>query len=85
MSVPLVHPVQLMCCHRRGVVPQSVTLRAYEVYKYIYGAQEARVTGNCRGGFSTGELLVFLYVRASPQSQCGERVNEALTGLKLGK
>lgn len=73
--------MQLSCCHKSGNVPVSVTTRAYEVYCKLYGPQEAMMTGGCRGGFSAGELIAFLYARTFPQAEWYQRVDEALTGL----
>jgi len=78
------HPVQTECCHRGGVAPQVVTLRAYEVYRHVYGAQEALITGGCRGGFSVGELIAFLYACPFPKAEWNDRVDEAFRGMKLG-
>jgi len=81
----MTHPVQTECCHRGGVAPQVVTLRAYEVYTRLYGAQPAMVTGGCRGGFGVGELIAFLYARSFPESEWRTRKQEAFAGLKLGR
>ena len=57
-TVP-VHPVQVK---RRaygetsGHAPQTVTMKAYEVYCEVYSPQEALVTGGCRGGFSSSDI-----------------------------
>lgn len=73
------HPVQN---HRRlALVPQVVTMRAYEVYKHVHGAQEAMVTGGCRGGFSVGELIAFLYAYPFPKAEWADRVDEAFMGM----
>lgn len=79
----LTHPIQTHSIKPGGVAPQSVTLRAYEVYKHVYGAQEALITGECRGGFGVGELIAFLYARSFPQAEWRQRVDEALEGLRL--
>lgn len=84
MIVP-VHPIQTECCHRGGEAPQVVTAAAYEVYCHVYGAQEALITGGCRGGFGIGELVAFLYARPFPREQWRDRVREALDGMKLGR
>ena len=76
-----VHPVQT-AGHKSGVAPQIVTLRAYEVYCHVYGPQEAMVTDGCRGGFSTGELIAFLYARSFPKNEWSNRLHEALRGAK---
>lgn len=76
------HPVQTHQQHRGGgKVPKVVTMRAYEVYCDKYGEQEAMVTGGCRGGFSTGELIAFLYARSFPKAEWRQRVDEAFRGM----
>jgi len=78
-----VHPVQTSR-HWRGqaYAPQAVTLRAYEVYCHVHGPQVAMITDGCRGGFSTGELVAFLYAHSFPKSEWRQRVNEAFRGMK---
>ncbi len=75
------HPVQT---HRSrygdGKCPQSVTLRSYEVYSHVYAPQEAMITGHCRGGFSAGELIAFLYAHSFPKEEWRRRVEEAFRG-----
>lgn len=75
-----VHPVQTVD-HRGGKCPKVVTMAAYEVYCHVFGPQEAMVTGGCRGGFSTGELIAFLYAKSFPKDQWRERMDQALTGM----
>jgi hypothetical protein len=76
-----VHPVQTPGRYRpRACAPQVVTMRAYEVYCHLYGPQEAMVTGDCRGGFSTGELIAFLYARSFPKEEWRKRADEAFRG-----
>lgn len=77
------HPVQLECCLGRGRVPAKVTLAAYEVYRELFGEQEALVTGDCRGGFGTGELIAFLYARSFQRADWRHRFHEALEGMEL--
>ena len=62
--------------------PTVVTMRAYEVYCHLCGAQEAMVTGGCRGGFSTGELISFLYARSFPKDEWRQRSDEAMRGME---
>lgn len=76
------HPVQTNHSRPGGKVPKAVTMRAYEVYCYVYAPQEALVTGWCRGGFSTGELVAFLYARSFPQIEWRMRVDEAFHGME---
>ena len=77
----LTHPVQTPHSGgRQGKAPQVVTMRAYEVYCAVYGPQEAMTTGGCRGGFSTGELIAFLYARSFPKAEWRSRVDEAFRG-----
>jgi len=57
-------------------------MRAYEVYRDQYGAQEALVTGWCRGGFGISELVAFLYARSFPKKEWSMRVREAFKGME---
>lgn len=78
----LVHPVQNRGpIHHPATCPQVVTKAAYEVYSELFGAQEAIMTGNCRGGFGVGELIAFLYARSFPRKEWNQRVDEALHGM----
>lgn len=79
MRVIETHPVQTVD-HKGGKLAQAVTLRAYEVYAAVFAPQEALITGGCRGGFPTGELIAFLYARSFPREEWRKRVDEALTG-----
>ena len=85
MSEVKTHPVQNDNNHHRTQrkAPQAVTLRAYEVYKHIYGEQERLITGNCRGGFGVGELVAFLYAYSFPKEEWRQRADEAFAGMKL--
>ena len=78
------HPVQALRGYPRepSVCPQVVTMRAYEVYCAVHRPQVAMVTGNCRGGFSTGELIAFLYARSFPKDQWRAKMDEAMRGAK---
>lgn len=78
------HPVQTNG-YRKGRISTKVSLRAYEVYTYIYGAQAALITGDCRGGFSVGELIAFLYAYSFPKQEWHKRVDEALENMELMK
>lgn len=80
-----VHPVQRhnTVRHEQAVMPQSVTLRAYEVYRHVHGEQEAMITGHCRGGFSLGELIAFLYARSFPKEEWRQRCDEAFKGMDI--
>lgn len=92
MTTPLdptipTHPVQLP--HRSysttgGVLNQAVTLRAYEVYCHVYAPQPALITDGCRGGFSVGEVIAFLYAHSFPQVEWRDRVDEAFRNMRLG-
>jgi hypothetical protein len=74
------HPVQTRLHRGQAKCPQTVTMRAYEVYSKVYGPQEALITGGCRGGFSTGELIAFLYAHSFPKEEWSKRVDEAFRG-----
>lgn len=75
------HPVQT-CDARGGKLSTAVTKRAYEVYKHLYGPQDALITGWCRGGMSTGEIIAFLYARSFHPSEWNTRVHEAFEGME---
>lgn len=79
------HPVQTLSRYDRepGRAPVVVTMRAYDVYCELYQPQPAMVTGNCRGGFGTGELVAFLYARSFPKTEWRVRFAEALRGLHV--
>lgn len=74
------HPVQHF-----GRVRGLVTLRAYEVYRELHGAQVALVTGECRSGFGAGELFAYLYARSFPREQWRARFDEALRGTERNR
>ncbi|KKL07985.1 hypothetical protein LCGC14_2580500 [marine sediment metagenome] len=76
-----IHPVQTVD-HKGGRLNTLVTMRAYEVYSHVYGPQETMITGHCRGGFSTGELIAFLYARSHPKEEWRGRTDEALRGME---
>ena len=81
LDVPT-HPVQTKdVIHRPARCPQTVTMRAYEVYCKVFREQAALVTGDCRGGFGAGELIAFLYAHSFPENEWRERVEEALHGM----
>lgn len=80
MTEVATHPIQMQGV-RGAKAPQSVTMRAYEVYCHLYGPQEAMVTGWCRGGFGAGELMAFLYARSFPKAEWSARVDEAMRGM----
>jgi hypothetical protein len=78
------HPIQVQEYERhrreRAVMPSEVTLRAYEVYCHLHGAQPALVDlagRDCRGGFGIGELVAFLYARSFPKEEWQKRADEA--------
>lgn len=77
------HPVQIPSSLGRssGKVDETVALRAYEVYCHLYGPQEAMISNGCRGGFSTGELIAFLYARSFPKEEWRQRADQAWRGM----
>ena len=81
MTTDKVHPVQTID-HKGGKLRTEVTLAAYDVYSFVFAPQEALITGNCRGGFSTSELIAFLYARSFPKDEWKRRVNEAFQGME---
>lgn len=80
-NIPI-HPVQSHQGYGQGQCPQVVTMAAYEVYSHVHGPQSALVTGDCRGGFGTGELIALLYAKSFPKNEWRIRVDEALIGMK---
>lgn len=84
MSEPVAtHPVQTpRHPHASSRVSTKVTLRAYEVYSHVFRPQPEMVEGGCRGGFSAGELIAFLYAHTFPQNEWRARVDEAMEGMK---
>lgn len=81
-------PIQahLLPARESGKVPEPVYMLAYAVYKHIYGEQHAVIDlegRDCRGGFSTGELVAFLYAAAFPHEIWRQKVDEAFRGMKL--
>jgi ribonuclease PH len=78
------HPVQSQPRDRKpATAPVAVTMRAYEVYCHVHGPQPALVTGWCRGGFSAGELIAFLYAHTFPKEEWRARADEAFRGLNV--
>ena len=63
-------------------IPRALHLRAYEVYRHVYGEQLALRDGHCRGGFGTKELVAFLYARSFPQREWTDRMEEAFRGMQ---
>lgn len=85
----ITHPVQFGQSTKHpseaARVPELVALRAYEVYCHMFGAQPAMVDveGGCRGGFSVGEIVCFLYARSFPKEEWSARFDEAQRGMTL--
>lgn len=78
---PDTHPVQKPHRNEHSYCPIKVTLAAYEVYCHVWGPQEALITGWCRGGFGTCELIALLYARSFPRNEWRQRVDEAFSGM----
>jgi len=77
------HPVQT---HQTKAgssrLPKKVTLQAYEVYCHVYSPQKALVTDGCRGGFSVGEIIAFLYAYSFPKNEWTQIVTEVFENMK---
>ena len=56
--------------HHRSQVPESVYMKAYEVYSHVYSPQPAMIEGECRGGFEVNELIAFLYASSTKTNLC---------------
>ncbi len=76
------HPVQTPNARLASRIGTHVTLKAYEVYSHVYAPQKAMITDGCRGGFSTGELIAFLYAHTFPKEEWSKRASEALRGME---
>lgn len=82
--IPKLFPVQAQPRDRlAATAPECVYMAAYEVYCAVYGPQEALVKDGCRGGFSSGEIVAFLYARSFPKAEWPRRVDEAVQGLNV--
>lgn len=70
---------------RSAQIPETVALRAYEVYCHVWSPQAAMidVAKGCRGGFSVGEVVCFLYARSFPKEEWRRRFEEAQRGMTL--
>lgn len=70
---------------RAATAPESVYMRAYEVYAHVHGPQEAMIdhARGCRGGFASGELIAFLYAHSFPKDEWRQRADEAFRGLNV--
>ena len=84
------HPVQFgqsrVHPSKPAQIPEVVALRAYEVYCKIFTPQPAMVDleeRGCRGGFSIGEIVAFLYARSFPKEEWETRFEEAQRGMTL--
>ena len=82
MATPETHPMQTQNVRRGGRIPKAVALLAYEVYCHINSPQEAMVTGGCRGGFGTSEIIGFLYAHSFPKDEWKRRAIEAWEGME---
>ena len=77
------HPVQTHNTKRgSSKLPKKVTMQAYEVYCHVFSPQEAMVTDGCRGGFSVGEIIAFLYAYPFPKNEWQRKVDEAFKGME---
>jgi hypothetical protein len=84
-DVPDLHPVQRPHMIGQAQLRKDVVVRAYEVYCEVYGQQDAMMSAarGCRGGFSVGEIVGFLYARSFPRAEWRARVDEAFKDMKL--
>lgn len=87
MSATRLFPIQVYQTRDRkpGTVRESVYMRTYEVYCEVYSPQPAMVDfeKGCRGGFSTGEVIAFLYASGFPKKEWRTRFHEALEGMNV--
>lgn len=78
-------PIQARQNREPATIPEPVYMAAYEVYAHVYAPQEAMIDleKGCRGGFSPGEVIAFLYARSFPRDEWRRRVEEAFKGATL--
>ncbi len=77
------YPVQTrQPIHSGAKVNEAVYMAAYEVYCHIHSPQQAMIEGNCRGGFSAGELIGFLCARSFPRAEWRQRADEAFKSME---
>ena len=83
-SAPHCFPMQVILGYNReaGQLPAPVYRAAYEVYAHVFGPQPAMLEGGCRGGFSSKEVIAFLYARSFPKNEWEQRVEEAFRGMR---
>ena len=78
------HPVQTRQSKNGNArLPVSVTTKAYEVYCHVFSPQKAMIEGGCRGGFSSGEIIAFLYASSFPKKEWKVRVDQAFKGMEF--
>ena len=58
-------------------IHMAIYMRAYEVYCEIFSPQEHIISGDCRGGFGTLELIALLYAHSFPKNEWKSRFQEA--------
>jgi hypothetical protein len=79
-------PMQVTQGYNReeGRLAEPIYMAAYEVYCHVYAPQQAMVDfeKGCRGGFSSAEIIAFLYARSFPKSEWRWRVDAAHKGIK---
>lgn len=84
LEAPSTFPMQVILGYNReeGRIAKTVYLAAYEVYSHVFAPQQAMIEGGCRGGFSTKEIIAFLYARSFPKQEWHRRMEEAFKGLR---
>lgn len=77
----VIFPVQMQ--RNALVVSESVQAAAYEVYKHVHGPQESLLNpATCRGGFSSTELMAYLYASGYPKNEWRERADFIFASVK---
>lgn len=86
VTEPRVFPMQVMLGYNRegGAIAETVYMAAYEVYAHVHGPQQAMIDFDkgCRGGFSSAEIIAFLYARSFPKVEWRARAEEASRGMR---
>jgi len=66
-----------------SAIPETVHMRAYEVYSHVHSPQVALTPEggrNCRGGFGVTELVAYLYAFPFPKDEWRQKVDEVFEG-----
>ena len=80
MSIEVMKRIKSLLQDTKMIDSHTISAVVAECDMAILAQQPAMVTGECRGGFSAGELIAFLYARSFPKTEWRARVDEAFKG-----